>query len=436
MIFPTPQQVRKLRLNSKEKRLLHYYPVTHEEITKVKNYDTYNPLKVIDHNTSFRHALNELNSIFGTFISQSEDSKSIIVRGKLDFYKKTIDPETGEKQCIFTISNPRALYDKKSNDIPCYIRVPESSNLLSGLYAKVKISKNDIGKGGYVFVKREQIEYFDVLFSLPNLFMDYSKFSDIFKVDYYFDMGETTEKLRENLEFNNLDRMLLNKLAGENYKGDVKGAVNFNLIKYAKDQNTYEIGILDEFLNKVTISQKTQTVYNFNDVDSGSLPKFLEKINNKNRKLSVTPFKNYYGGNVGYSLQKYSSKELEKFLQGLKKSCVDYINPIGTLRTMHTRSSIKKLLNQNENYYYGSKILFLETQLLPVGINLSKIGYQNPRILRMSSIIKKMATYIHQLGSDEVMKPLKITENDIDLAKRYMEMNKRDVEKFVEYGSF
>ena len=94
----------------------------------------------------------------------------------------------------------------------------------------------------------------------------------------------------------------LNKIAGENFKGDVRGGINFNIIKSTHDQTSYELEVLDEFLDKVTINNNTKTVYNINNVRCGTLADFLNRIDNKNRKLAITPYKNYFGGKIWFQL--------------------------------------------------------------------------------------------------------------------------------------
>ena len=431
MNFPTLEQVRKLRSHTKKEEILHNYPLTEEEISKIRSYnpnsENYKPIEDIDTKQSFQKILNHFDSIFGSFYRPDKDN--FLFRGRLEYIGKITDPNTGEDQITMILSDPKTLYSKRDTP-PLKIRVPDNPNLYSGVYAQIKVKQGVIGKEETIFVEQKDIDYFDFTPAMPHVFMDYSKFTSLFNLDYGFDMPIISQRLRRNLELNNIDLMLINKVAGENFKSDVKGGVSGNIIKTTHDQGTYELEVLDNFLDKVTINNNTSTVFNTNTVDGGDLVNFFNKVDNKLRKLSTTQYKNYYGGNVGFSIQKISIKDENELLDRLKRTCVDYINPIKNIKTKH-KSVVDRILKRNPSYYYGSKILLLETQLLPIKTNISDIGIHNPKVLRMASMLKKFTKYIYELGTDEILKGVSISKNDINLAKSFLENNKKEMEDFI-----
>jgi len=52
----------------------------------------------------------------------------------------------------------------------------------------------------------------------------------------------------------------------------------------------------------------------------------------------------------------------------------------------------------------------------------------------MASMLKKFTKYIYELGTDEILKGVSISKNDINLAKSFLENNKREMEYFIIKG--
>lgn len=408
--------------------LVHHYPFTDSEEIKVMNYLKNSvPMVYVDDEISFERVLSIFDFIFGKFIKVS--GNSIILRGKFDYKGKITDSSTGEKQVVYTVSNPKSLYRPNDSDI-YFVRVPEKSWLTTGFYAETKIDIKTQSNPHILFVENEDITPINFEANIPTLFLDYTKFNDVFGIEYGFDMSETTQKYRRNIRLSNLDLMLMSKLSGENFHNDVKGAVNCSVIKTTHDQDMYNLEVVDEFLDNVTIAASNKSVFNKNLIHCGTLSDFATTLNKNNRLLSLSPYKNFYGCNIGFSLKKSSNIEKDRFVQNISNSSIDYLNPINKIITL-SRSTIRNLLNANKEHIFSSRVLFIETQLLPLQSKISEICNINPKILRTATILKKFEECIDNLGTDEILPKLKISENNIRDASKFLEDNKKDVEEFI-----
>jgi len=142
--------------------------------------------------------------IFGRFVQPS--ANEIIFRGKIG-YKETIkDSQTGQEQDVFSISDPKSLYRKVDSQV-YFIRVPKGSILYSGVYAQISINPKVQNNLEIFSADPDNVQFFDVENKIPTLFLDYSKFSDVFKTDYGFDMSETVINYRRNLNLTNIDHL-------------------------------------------------------------------------------------------------------------------------------------------------------------------------------------------------------------------------------------
>lgn len=430
MIFPTISQVREKSKDSNVNRIIHNYPITKSESIKIESFlKNKKSIQVIDDKRSFETILNLFDSIFGEFLTRYENK--IVFRGKLEYKGRIKDPDTGEKQIVFTVSNPKSLY-RPINSKPFFIRVPCKSNLLSGIYSEITIYRNLKNYSNMFFAEPENIIPINFEAQMPSLFFDYPKFNEVFRLDYAFDLSENAQKYKRNLELSNIDLLLLNKIAGENFHDEVRGGVNCNIIKTTHDQSSYNLEVIDYFLNQITFNQNTKSVFNGNLIHCGTLNDFETTLNKNNRKLLTSPYNNYYGCNIGFSVGKTLHPEKDKFMERLPTTCVDYINPIGNLTTK-SKSSVKKLLNLDDEYIFSSRILFLETQLLPIKAKVSDIEHVKPNILRMATMLKKFEDCIDDLGTDEVLPKINLTSESIDLTKKFLKNNVKDVNDFIGY---
>lgn len=431
MIFPTISQVReKMVFSSKNKDVLHNLPLTNAEISKIKSFKGDNAPKVIDTPQSIRWLLQEFDSTFGKFVCIEKNK--LIFRGKMDFKKKFEDPETGEKQIIFTVSDPKTLY-RPINTNPVLIRVPEKSNLLSGVYAEVEVPFDGTITNNTYLTGTENIKPINFEVEIPSLIMDYGKFGEIFKTDYHFELDDSALAVKRNFRLSNADLMLLNKVAGENFHEEVKGGVCCSIVKQRYGWH-YDLEVLDYFLNMVTYNHNTESVFNQNMVSCGGLNHFGTVLNKNNRLSPYSPYKNYYGCDIGFSLKKELKSKEVKFLETFEKEhsnmCIDFINPIGSITTP-PKSYVKKLLRSNKDYVYGSQALFLEAQLLPVKARVNDISSVEPKVLRAATMFKKFEDCIDNLGRDEVLTQLKLTKNNIDIAKKSLKENKKSFDEFM-----
>lgn len=431
MIFPTYEQVRGKA--SKTPKPIHNYLLTTAEKIKINSMlKNERSISQIDSRHSFENMLRQFDSIFGRYVELIENK--IVLRGKFDYKGKLIDPRTGEKQIVYTVSNPKALYRKLDSDL-YFIRVPERENLISGFYAEAVINLKSQTIPNIPFVDFKGILPINFEFNMPTIFLDYAKFNDVFKIDYGFDMSETSQKYKRNLNLTNSDLLLINKIAGENFHDDVRGGVNCNIIKYSSDQNSYNLEVIDNFLDIVTYTNNSENIFNKNLVRCGNLRDFGTILSKDNRLLPTSRYKTFYGCNIGFSIGKTLHFEEDKFLEKLDKSSVDYLNPIGSIET-RSKSVVDNILKANKEFIFSSQALFLMTQLLPIKSKIVDIETENPKVLRMTTMLKKFEDCVDDLGTDVILPKLNISQNDINAAAKFLENNRKDVEDFITNNGF
>ena len=429
MNFPLISQVAGKSLSSKDWSINRNYPLTESEKLKVNAVFEDNKVPwTIDDPTSYEKFLRYLDVLFGDFIQVFQDR--IVYRGKLDYKGEIQDPDTGEPNIVFSLSDPQTLY-RKVNTPPVIIRVPRVPGMIGGFYAKITVKKNSKNRSDMLFTEWENITNLKVEMRIPTLFLDYSQFSDLFRINYCFDITDTTQKYR-GMTLNNIDLLLLNKIAGENFQSEVKGAINFNVVKTTHDQGHRELGVVNTFLDQVTSTPHSKTVYSENILNCGSLASFKSKVENQNRDLALSPFNNYYGCNVGFSLSANWASNLEKeqILGEVKNSSIDYINRIGRIATV-SPSRIQKLLKMDPLFMYSSRALFTEALLLPIESKIQDIKGISGKKLRLSTALKKFEDCIDILGTDETMEAIKMKESTINFTDEFIKDNEREFEEFI-----
>ena len=120
-------------------------------------------------------------------------------------------------------------------------------------------------------------------------------------------------------------------------------------------------------------------------------------------------------------------------MRKLENTNVDYINPVGKITTS-SQSVVKNLLKKDKEYTYSSKMLFLQTQLLPMKSKVSDLIKEDSKTLRMASMLKKFENCIYHLGNDDELLPLlNLSESDIVAAKRFLKDNKKEVADFISH---
>ncbi len=424
MIFPTIRQVREKMRYSRNDVFIRPTPFTTAESLKIN--DVLKNKKSMlqpDSEAAFQRFLYQIDSVFGEFITKVKDK--IILRGKLEYKGLTRDPETGENQLVFTISDPKSLY-RHFNTEPIFIRTSQKRDSVSGIYAEVEFEKND--KQPF-FVDANNIKPIEFEPKVPLLFLDYEKFTDSFRFDYGFYLSDIARGSKRGFELSRVDLLLLNKIAGENFHNEVKGGVNFNIIKTTRDQGTYELEVLDNFLDAITFNQNSGSVFNKNLIHAGVLSDFKTILNKSNRELLTSTFKNYYGCNIGFSLGRTLAKE-DNFIDKLSDTCVDYINPIDSV-IMKSKSSVEKMLRTNRENVFSSRALFLETQLLPIKAKVYDIKDVKPSVLRMATMLKKFEECIDNLGNDEILSKVNLNETSVDHSNQFLKDNRKDVNDFI-----
>lgn len=267
---------------------------------------------------------------------------------------------------------------------------------------------------------------------MPTIFQDYSKFNDVFKLDYCFDLSETSQAYKRNLELSNIDLVLLNKIAGENFHNEVRGGVNYNIIKTSHDMDLYSLEALDIFLNKITFSKRSETVFNTNIMMGGNTNQLQSILTQSNRILSSTPYKNYFGCNIGFSLNKSLQQDKDKIIESIssKQQCIDYLNPIKNLTTP-SKKFVQRKTENDKAFMWSSKVLFLETQLLPTKARVVDIKNVSAKVLRMTAMLNKFENCIDSLGTDELLQKINIAENSINHAEIFLKNNLKDVGDFI-----
>lgn len=429
MIFPTLGQVRGKSPNTSSRIIRHYNLTENEEAKIDAMLQNKKSILHIDTLQSYEKSLLLLDSIFGKFIEIS--GSQVIIRGKLEFKEVAKNEKTMEQEYVYTISDPKSLYRKNgSNPLP--VRIPAKANIPSGIYVQLTAKPNSRNNQSFI-IQPEDVEEINFEAQIPSIFLDYSNIHETFKDDYAFDMSETNQWYKRNLQLSNFDLMMINKIAGENFHNDVRGGVNFNIIKYSHGQNMYNLEVLDEFLDAITIGMNSTTVFNRNMIHSGNITDFATTLNKSRRSLLTSSYKNYYGCNIGFSLGKLSHSDEDKIIEKLGNTNVDYINPVGKIITA-SQSAVRNMLKNDKELIYSSKILFLQTQLLSMKSEVKNLIGQQPKILRMASMLKKFENCIYRLGNDdEILPSLSISGSDIKVAKRFVEENKKEVVNFISH---
>lgn len=408
------------------------YPFNEFEASKINAYTPENPIHVLDHPSSLRLILQQLDQIFGQFVTIGENK--IILRGKLDYKSEVEDPKTGEKQIVFTVSDPKSLYQQDSDSLPLNIVVSKKLNLSSGIYAQITAPLNRYQDKYTFFVEPQDIEQLDIAHRLPVSDWDYAKLVHAFQKIYGFNLTDTGQSWKRIQNLTNVDFLMMPKIAGENSHNQVRGGVVLNAIKTQHDQGLYELEAIDNFLDTISIKPKSSTVFNQSLIRTGGPDQFQSVITKDNRDLGTTNFKNLFTCNAGFSFNKGLHSENEKVAEilesSLTRTCIDFLNPVGSIMTpphSHIRSRLKK----DNQLVYSTQILLLEAQLLPTITRVGDIRLAAPEHVRTAGILKKFEKQIYQIGIGNETRPIKLDEESIEDAKRFLKENRENIIDFI-----